>query len=115
MFLAIKFNSNTVFSSGKFRQLTDLLTSKNICIKNFYLAKAHKTVWNSREKFFVTKQMPAELDLLATMAQSPAKYRWEIPIRHVVSTAFDYTVTGNACLTGCGAFCPELKFWYYAH
>ena len=44
MFLAIKFNSNTVFSSGKFRQLTDLLTSKNISIKNFYLAKAYKTV-----------------------------------------------------------------------
>ena len=55
VFLTIKFNSNTFFSSGKFRQLTDLLTSKYISTKNFYLAKFHKTVWNSREKFFVTK------------------------------------------------------------
>ena len=57
VFLAIKFNSNTLFSSGKFRKLTDLLTSKDISIKNFYLAKPHKTVWNSREKFFITQKI----------------------------------------------------------
>ena len=59
------------------------------------------------------KKMKSELDLLATMAKSPAKYLWEIPTRHMTPTAFDYIVTGDACLTGCGDFCPELKFWYY--
>ena len=44
VFLAIKFNSNTVLSNRKSRQLTDLLTSKNISIKYFYLAKAHNTL-----------------------------------------------------------------------
>ena len=48
--------------------------------------------------------MRAELDLLAAMAQSPAKYHSKMPIRHVIPTAFDYIVTGDACLIGCGAF-----------
>ena len=47
------------------------------------------------------------------MAKSPSKYRWEISIRYVIPTSFDYIVTGDACLAGCRAFFPELKFWYY--
>ena len=70
-------------------------------------------MWNSSEKFFITKNVRKELELLATMAKSPEKYRWEIPIRHVITTEFDFTVTGDACLTGYGAFYLELKFWYY--
>ena len=28
-------------------------------------------------------------------------------------TAYDYTVPGDSCLTGAGAFCKELGFWYF--
>ena len=49
VFLVLKFNSKIVLSSSKFKYLTDLLTSENINIKNFYLAKAHNTAWNSKE------------------------------------------------------------------
>ena len=96
MFLAIIFDSNIVFSSGKFKQLTNLLTSKNISIKNFYIAKANKSVWNSSEKIFITKKIRDELDTLATVAKPPEKHHWEIPIRYVILTSLDYTVTGVA-------------------
>ena len=43
MLLAIKFNSKTAISRGKFKHLIELLTSKNISIKK-YLGKAHKNM-----------------------------------------------------------------------
>ena len=67
MSLALKFNSNTTFSSDTFKHLTDLLTSKSINVKNFCLSKAHKTLWNSKEKFNATKPIRAETRLLASI------------------------------------------------
>ena len=109
VFIAIIFTSNTVFSSGKFKKLTDLLTSKYISMKNFYLAKAYKIVWNSIEKFFINKTSGGRDRLISHNGKIPRKCRWEITIRYVISTAFDCTVTGDACIAGCGAFCPELN------
>ena len=68
MLLALKFNSNAVFSRGKFTHLIDLITSKNYNIMNFYLSKSHKTVWNSKGKFNIIKLMKARLDLLSSMS-----------------------------------------------
>ena len=112
-FLAIKFNTHTVFSSDKFHRLTELLRSTIITARNFYLAKAHKTVWDERKPFFITTAMRAEIALLTTIISSPTTFLWETPIRHVISTTYDYTVPGDACLTGAGAYCDELGFWYY--
>ena len=53
--LALKFNSNKVITNGKHKYLTDLLASKSINTKNFFLSRSHKTVWNSKEKFNITK------------------------------------------------------------
>ena len=65
MILALKFNSDTVFSSGKFKRLTELITFKSIKIKNLYLYKAPKTAQNSKEKFNIAKHLRDELYLLA--------------------------------------------------
>ena len=70
-FLAIKFNSHTIFSSGKFHRLTELLCSTNMIVRNFYLAKAHKTVWDERKPFFVTTPMRSELVVLAILQPHP--------------------------------------------
>ena len=32
---------------------------------------------------------------------------------HVISTEYNYTVPGDACITGAGAYCDKLGFWYY--
>ena len=41
----------------------------------------------------------------------PTSFLWEIPIRNIIPTDYDYTVPGETCLTGCGAYFLELKFW----
>ena len=74
--LAVKFNSITVLCSRRFKHLTDILTSKNMTIKNFYLSKSCKTVWNFSEKLNNTKTMRDELDLVTIMAKSPKAFRW---------------------------------------
>ena len=51
-----------------------------------------------------------ELKLLSTIFSDPIKFKWEIPIRHLIPTEYDYTVLGDACLEGGGSFCDELKF-----
>ena len=114
MFLALKFNSNTAFSRGKFKHLTELLTSKNINIKNFCLSKAHKTVWNSKEKFNITKSMRDDIDLLTSMKKSPTAFLWEILVRYFIFADDDHTVPGGAFLIACRACCLELKFWNHA-
>ena len=46
--LALKFDSNTIFSSGKHKSLTEMLKSKIVSVKNFYVSKVHKIMWNSK-------------------------------------------------------------------
>ena len=109
----IKFNTHIVFSSSKFYHLTELLQFTNIMICNFYLAKAHRTVWNKRKPFFIITSMRAEIALIITITFLLASFLWKTLIRHVISTKYDYTVPGDACLTGAGAHCDELGFWHY--
>ena len=56
--------------------------------------------------------MWAETNLLSIMAISLTVFRWEIPIRHAISTDYDYTVPRDACITGFGSCFLELKLWY---
>ena len=112
MFLAIKINSKTVFSSGKLKHPTDLLTSKSISIKCFYLSKAHKPVCNSSEKLSIITPTMTELDLLTSISKLPTSFRWEISIRYVILIDYDYVAPGDTWLTECRACCPELKFWH---
>ena len=101
------------FFSSKFHCLTELLQSTNITICNFYLTKAYKTVWNEKKPFFITTSIRAEITLLITITFSLTSFLWEIPIRYVISTEYDYTVPGDTYLTGAGAYCDKLGFWYY--
>ena len=84
-------------------------------MRNFYLSKDHKTVWNSKEKFNITNSMQEDINLLSSMVTSPTAFRWETPIRCTIPTEYDCIVPGDAYLTTCGAYFPELKFWYYVH
>ena len=112
-FLVTKFNSYTVLSSGNFQRLAELLSSTNVSIRNFYLTKVHTTAWDERKPFFVTTPMSAELALLTTTMTSQSTFRWETPIRHIIPTAYNCIVPGDAYITGVGAFCKELGFWCY--
>ena len=77
-------NSNAILSSTKLKNVTDLLTSKHVSIKNFHLSKAHNTVWNFIERFHITKPMRVELDLLTNIDKSLTALGWIILSRNVI-------------------------------
>ena len=98
MSFALKFNSNTVFATGNYKHLTEFFKSKNVNIKNFYLSKVCKTMWNSKERFNIIKSMKADMNLLAIMTTLLTDFHWDIPIRHFIPKVCYRTVTGDSCL-----------------
>ena len=113
MYKALKFNTRFVFESEKFQHFTHLVHSRNSAISKFFQSKLVKQVWDSKAKFIINKTLRAELNLLTVIFSNPHQFKWEIPIRHLISTDYDCTVLGDACLEGEGAFCDELGFWYF--
>ena len=96
-----------MFESATFRQFTQLMHSKNRAMSTFFQSKAVSQIWNGKKKFFINRNMWAELNLLTTILSSTKTFAWKIPIRHLIETDYDWTVQGDACLEG-GAFSEEL-------
>lgn len=86
--LTIKLNLNTAFQ-WQFKTLTDLLTSKNIIIKNFCLSKAYKTSWYSSEQFNIAKPMCDELCLLTSGVKLLTAFLWVITIRNIIPKSWN--------------------------
>ena len=72
--LALKLNSITVFTSRKHRHPEELLKSESTIIKSFCLIKPLKIVWNSKEKFGITKSAWAKIDLLTSIEGSSTDF-----------------------------------------
>ena len=92
------------------RNLLNLINSENHAILKYFKSKTIKQVWNSKTKFFINRTLRAELNLLTTIFLDPIKFKWEIPIRHLIPTKYDCTVLGDVCLEGDGVFCNKLNF-----
>ena len=96
-----------MFESEKLQNFTRLVNYKNSAISKFFKSKAIKQVWDSKTKFFINRTLRAELDLLTSIFSDPIKFKWEIPIRHLIPTDYDCAALGDACLEGAGASCDE--------
>ena len=113
IYKALNFNTRFVFESTKLQNFTKFINSENHTISKFFKSKTIKQVWNSKTKFFVNRTLRVELNLLTTIFSDPIKFKWEIPIRHLIPTEYNCIVLGNAYLEGEGSFCNELQFWYF--
>ena len=82
----LNLNSNADLASGKCKDLACIIRHKKTKTNNFCLSKYHKIVWNSKDKFNITKSMRAKINLLNSMSTSPAAFCYDIPIIHVIST-----------------------------
>ena len=54
--------------------------------------------------------MRAKIALLTIIIFSPISFLREIPIRHIISTKYNYIVPSDTCLTSAGIYCDELGF-----
>ena len=68
-------------------------------------------LWSTKSKIAVTATVRDELTYLHSLLANP-NYKWEMQIGHVIPRDPQFTSTGDACLTGGGAYCHELEFWF---
>ena len=68
-------------------------------------------LWSTKSKIALTKVVIDELAYLHSLLADP-NYKWEMQIGHVIPRDPQFTCTGDACLTGGGAYCHELQYWF---
>ena len=68
-------------------------------------------LWSTKSKIHLTQAVRDELTYLHSLLANPA-YAWEMQIGHVIPRDPQFVSTGDACLTGGGAYCHELQYWF---
>jgi hypothetical protein len=68
-------------------------------------------LWSTKSKIELTREVRIELDYLHSLLANP-NYKWEMQIGHVIPRDPQFTCTGDACLTGGGAYCHDLQYWF---
>jgi len=106
--LALRNNSKKISSTKSMRHLfhDSLLLGQDvdsISRKNFAFSKIVKSIWNLKQKFFITTALRNDLRYLHTIFSSP-KYKIMAPIAHIIHRDPDYVAYGDACLDGAGGF-----------
>jgi len=68
-------------------------------------------LWSSQSKIKLTKQVQREIqNLHAHLANTTIP--WEICIGHTVKRDSQFVSLGDACLSGGGAYCTHLEYWF---
>jgi hypothetical protein len=68
-------------------------------------------LWSTKSKIALTTTVQDELSYLHSLFANP-NYKWEMQIGHIIPRDPQFTCTGDACLTGGGAYCHELHYWF---
>jgi hypothetical protein len=68
-------------------------------------------LWASKSKITLTKQVQREIQNLHGHLANTA-IPWEICIGHTVKRDSQFTSVGDACLSGGGAYCTHLEYWF---
>ena len=53
-----------------------------------------------KPKYFINQSMRAELDNFRYILSSSSDINWEIPIRYIIHSDYECTVSRDACLSG---------------
>jgi hypothetical protein len=68
-------------------------------------------LWSKKTKITITAAVRDELTYLHSLL-ADQNYAWEMHIGHVIPRDPQFISTGDACLTGGGAYCHELQYWF---
>ena len=71
-----------------------------------------KEIWKDNAKCRLNKSAKDEIKLLAKLPSDKERFKWEIPIAHVIPKEPDCESWGDACLTGGGGFSLNANFWW---
>ena len=75
-----------IFSIPKFHKFTSLIESKDHAIATFFESKTIKEVCNVKKKYYINKTMQDERALFSHVLKKAEKFKWEIPILHLIES-----------------------------
>ena len=84
----------------------------SILHEKFALSKLAKAIWGYNAKYFITKTLRAELDLLTQIIEDPS-IRWSSPIAHLIKRTPDFQAWGDSSLDAAGGFSIDLGFYWH--
>lgn len=82
-------------------------------IISFALKKASQLVHRSRSTYVISDLLREDIEFFRQALREDSDIPWSSPLAHVVLRTPLGTPFGDACLTGCGGYCTELKFWWH--
>ena len=80
--------------------------------KHFATGKIAQKIWQSKTRFFLTKDMKEDLRFINHFF-SCKRRSLLVPIVHWVPRDFDFSGRGDACLEGGGGYSEDLQFWWF--
>ncbi len=91
----------------------DKLSQDSGRIVSFALKQASQLVHRSRSRHTMSDALRADIEFFRWALNAHSGIRWETPLAHVVPRTPIGVPHGDACLTGCGGYCVEFKFWWH--
>ncbi len=91
----------------------DRLSQDSGKIIAFALKQASQLVHRSRNRYTISDALRADIEFFRWALNIHSGIRWESPLAHVVPRTPIGVPHGDACLTGCGGYCVEFKFWWH--
>ena len=79
----------------------------------FALKQASQLVHRSRLRYPLSDELRADIEFFRWALKADSGVQWWSPLAHLVLRTPIGIPYGDACLTGCGGFCRELKFWWH--
>ena len=78
--------------------------------ERFVQSKIARETYKCNDKPHITNPMRNELKIMRKILSSPAQYKLEIPISHIIKRKPDFTTFGDVSLEAAGGF-SEGIFW----
>ena len=86
--------------------------SMRLLKKHFATGKIAQKIWQSKTRFFITKEMKQDILFLEHFLLHNRRVLY-IPIAHWVPRDPDFSGRGDACLEGAGGYSLNLGFWWF--
>ena len=79
---------------------------------NFFNSQVARDIWRSHTVTYIDKSLRDELRFLRQVLTNPSVYTWSSPLVYLIPREPDYSIFGDACLTGAGGFSVALNFYW---
>ena len=116
MLIAIRHNRKLVYENLRFRDIvldsecTDV-SFNALLKKKFAHSKLARKIWDCPHLHYINQTMKMELHFLRDVLSTPEKFHWFSPIAHLIPRTPEFSVAGDACLTGAGGVSRNANFW----